>query len=259
MVLSKNVQSISRAINILEKLIYSDKGLGVTEISNSLALKKSTTHRILSTLVNHGYVAQDENSKYKVGLKFFEVGSVAINKLDLRNDVRPFLKKIRDKTNETVHLGLLDNNHVLYIDKVESLKTVRMFSEIGRKIEPHCTSLGKVLLAYSPDKVVDDIIDNGLIKYTDNTITEPDKLKEHLKEVRINGYAIDDEEQLMGVRCIAGPIFNYEGEVIASFSITGPLIRMSKEKIKELSELIKQYSIIISRSFGYIKNNDESV
>lgn len=253
--MAKNVQSIARAINILERLVYSDKGLGVTELSDGLGLKKSTVHRILATLVELGYVTQDENSKYNVGLKLFEIGSVAINKLDLRNDVKPFLKEIRNETNETVHLGVLDNNNVMYIDKVESLETVRMYSQIGRKIEPHCTSLGKVLLAYSPEKVVDNVIENGLTRYTSNTITDSEVLKEHLKKVKSNGYGIDDEEQLMGVRCIAGPIFNYEGEIIAAFSITGPTIRMNKKRIKELTELIHLYTKKISMSFGYIAGN----
>jgi len=252
LVLAKTVQSITRASDIIDKLVYSNKGLGVTELSDSLGLKKSTTHRILATLVDLGYVTQDENSKYIIGLKLFEIGSIAINKLDLRTDVRPFLKEIRDKTNETVHLGVLDSNNVLYIDKVESLKTVRMYSQIGIKIEPHCTSLGKVLLAYSSDIVVEDVIKSGLPGYTENTITDPDRLKEHLIGIRSKGYGIDDEEQLMGVRCIAGPIFNYEGSIIAAFSITGPVIRMDEVRIKELAELIKIYTKKISMKFGYM-------
>ena len=249
------VKAVGRALDIIEELVKADDDLGVTELSQRLDIHKSTIYRLLSTLSYRGYVEQDSRTNnYKVGIKLFEVGSSVLNKMDLRSKIKPHLEQLMLDTKETVHLGILDDYEVVYIDKVESNETIRMYSKIGRRVPTHCTSLGKVLLAYSPEEVVDNAIQvKGLPKYTENTITDPDEFKERLARVRERGYAIDDEEQEPNIRCLAGPIFNYDGEIIAAFSISGPLMRMSEERVDDLSALVKDYSTRISASFGYYK------
>lgn len=248
------VQSIDRAIDIIEKLVDAEKSLGVTEISNSLGLHKSTVYRLLATLDYRGYVEQDTNNRYKIGIKLFEIGAVALNTLDIRERIKPYLKQLREETRETIHLGILDNYEVVYIDKEESSETIRMYSRIGRRIDAHCTSLGKVLMAYSPPELVDDIINRRkLEQYTVNTIIDINELKKHIQLVRECGYAIDNEEQDIGIRCIGGPIFNYNGDIIAAFSIAGPSTRMTKKRVEELSELVLEYARKISAAFGYNK------
>ncbi|MFW5981047.1 MAG: IclR family transcriptional regulator [bacterium] len=245
------VQSIDRAFNIIEKLIESDKSLGVTDLSNSLGLHKSTVYRLLATLVYRGYVEQDENNRYKIGLKLFEVGGIALNKMDLRKKVKPYLSKLQLECKETIHLGILNGFDVVYIDKEESSEIIRMYSEVGRRVAAYCTSLGKVLLAYSDLDIYQQFKDYDFPKYTKNTISSLSQLQEHLKMVKEQGYAIDNEEQETGIRCIGGPIFNYERQIIAAFSIAGPANRMTEERVEVLSKKVLEYSQKISALFGY--------
>ena len=245
------VQSIDRAFDILEVLVENSDGLGVTEISQKLNIHKSTVYRLLSTLQYRGYVKKDNNDKYKIGLKLFEVGSKVIDNIDLRSEVNPYLREIMRISEETVHLGILDDNQVVYIDKVESQNTIRMYSKIGRRNHASSTSLGKVLLAYSDKEVVEQVInEEGLKKLTENTITEENEFYKHLSQIKQQGYAIDDEEQEYGIRCIAGPIFNHKGDIIAAFSISGPVMRMTHEKVDSLKEVVKEYSNKISKALG---------
>lgn len=246
------VQSLDRAINIIEKLVENNQGMGVTELSNSLGLHKSTVYRLLATLNYRGYVEQDAHSNYKVGLKLFEIGSAVLNNIDLRTQVKPYLKKLRDETRETVHLGILDGHEIIYIDKEETSETIRMYSKLGRRISAPCTSLGKVILAYSDPELVNEIIEaEGLPSYTEHTITDKNKFRKHLEKIRVRGFAVDNEEQEEGIRCIGGPIFNYTEDVIASFSISGPTTRITEERINDLAQLIKTYTKKISAAFGY--------
>lgn len=246
------VQSVQRALLILETIVNSDGSLGITEISNMVNLHKSTVHRLVSTLEHNGYILQDSrDSKYKVGIKLFELGTLAANKLDVRREVRPLLEELMYITKETVHLGVIDKNEVVYIDKVQSNQTI-MYSKVGLRAPVHCTGLGKVLLAYSSNEALDNFLKNGPFKrYTEQTITDSKELGKHLKLIKKQGYAIDDIEHEENIRCIAAPIFDCKGQVIASFSVTGPTIRMTKEKVNSLIDLIKDYSKKMSKLMGY--------
>ncbi len=245
------VQSLDRALDIMEKLVESENGLGVTELSDSLGLHKSTVYRLLTTLVYRGYVEQDEYSRYNVGIKLFEIGGTVLSKMDLRNKTKPYLVRLQQETKETIHLGILDDKEIVYIDKEETTETIRMYSEVGRRIDAYCTSLGKVLLAYENADIYDLYKNGELHKYTGNTIVDKNILANHLADVRKQGYAIDDQEQELGIRCIGGPIFNYNGDIIAAFSIAGPTSRMTVARVEKLSKKVIEYSKDISSSFGY--------
>ena len=247
------VKSLDRALNILEIVASAEGPLGVTEISQKADLHKSTVYRILDTLHYRGYISQkQENEKYSTGLKLFELGSLAINELDLQSTAKPYLKELKNLTEEAVHLGVLDDGEIIYIEKVESPKTITMRSKVGKRVYAHSTSLGKAILAFSSNDLVDSIIESkGLPQKTSNTITNEKDFKMELKAIRKQGYAIDDEENEEYIRCLAGPIFNHKGEVSAAFSISGPAIRLTLDKVEEFSSLIKQYSKKISNSLGY--------
>ncbi|MFP4016510.1 MAG: IclR family transcriptional regulator [Halanaerobiales bacterium] len=245
------VKSLDRSLDIIEELVFSDKNLGVTELSNRLGLHKSTVHRLLATLVYRGYVEQDEYDRYREGLKLFEIGGIVLNKLDLRKRLKPYLMQLQEDTTETIHLGILDGREIVYIDKEETTETIRMYSEVGRRIDAYCTSLGKVLLAYKNIDIVDLYRDKTLRKYTDNTITDMGELRRHLDHVRKQGFAVDNEEQELGIRCIGGPIFDYQGEICAAFSIAGPTTRMTVQRVESLAKKVIKYSQIISSSLGY--------
>lgn len=245
------VQSLDRALDIIEELAGNGESLKVKELSERLALHKSTVHRLLATLLYRGYAEQDENGRYKVGLKLFEIAGRVLNKMDLRKRVKPFLVGLQQETRETIHLGILDHKDVVYIDKEETSEIIRMHSEIGSRVDAYCTSLGKVLLAYKDVDIHEFYAEGDLKKHTSNTIVDKELLAEHLTLVRRQGYAIDDEEQEPGIRCIGGPIFDYTGDVIAAFSIAGPTNRMTEERVKSLTSTVLKYSMLISSSLGY--------
>lgn len=249
----QSVQSVERALDLLEKLVESTEPVSITALSKQLGLHKSTVHRLLSTLRQRGYVTQDvKTNNYQIGLKLFEIGSIVLNKMDLRAKVRPHLESLRQITNETIHLGILDDYQVVYIDKVESSEVIRMYSRIGKRVPAYCTSLGKILLAYSAKELIENLLlEKPLLRRTEFTITDPELLAEHLAQVKKQGYSIDNQEQELDIRCIAGPIFNYDGQILAAFSISGPTTRMTEDRVAKLSKLILKYSKEISASFGY--------
>jgi len=251
------VQSIERVVTIFDVLAQSSQGISLRELSARVKLPKGTTHRLLSSLAYYGYIRQTPETKnYHLGFKLIELGSSLLNQLDIRSQAKPFLNDLAAKINETVHLVILDQYEALYIDKVESnVKQggLQMVSQVGLRVPLHCSAVGKVLLAYLSENELEGIIQQtGLFKRTKNTITDPENLKAHLKVVRSRGFAIDDEENEEGIRCVGAPIFNQQGQVIAAISISGPAVRITKEVLKKTfkTEVIKA-AAEISREFGY--------
>lgn len=251
---SYNVQVLERTIKILETMAKYPYGIALTDLSKEVGLNKSTVFRILATFQYYGYIMQDSDGKYKLGYKFMELSSAVMERLDIRKIAHPYLDELSKITGEVVHLVVLDGYEGVYIDKVDnSFGTIRMYSQVGKRVSLHSSGVGKVLLASLNEEEVDKfIIEKGLPKKTENTITDPVKLKEELARIRNQGYAIDDIENEEGIRCVAAPILNYNGETVAAVSISGPTIRVTKERIPELVHLIREYTIKISREMGFL-------
>ena len=247
------VQSVDRSLTILELLSEYKEGLGITEVSGKIDLHKSTVHRLIGTLMYKGFVVQDTvTNKYKISLKLYELGVRRIADLDILNASKPYTKALMEKLNEVVHLVIRDNTDIIYIDKVEADNTIRMASTIGRRSPLYCTSVGKAIVAYLPESEVKDIWENSkIVKLTENTIIDFDKFKEELEVIRKTGVAVDEEENEIGVRCIGAPVFNNKGEVEGAISISGPAIRVTKDKIEEISKEVIIYANLISKEFGY--------
>src|SRR5512139_3322865 len=232
------VQTIERASSILDILGQSPQGISIRELSSKIKLPKGTIHRLLSSLSYFGYVRQDPKTRnYLLGFKLVELGNLLLNQLDLRKEAEPFLKDLAERTKETVHMVILDRNEVVYIDKVETdqhTSGLRMASRVGLRNPAHSSAVGKVLLAHFSDEELNNFTkENGLLKRTENTITDPGQLREHLSIVRAQGYAIDDEENERGIRCVAAPIYNEVGKPVAAMSISGPAFRITKKVIQE--------------------------
>lgn len=251
-----NVQVLERAIKIIEILEKYPSGISLKDIVDESGLNKTTVFRILATLENYSYIMQDANNGvYKLGYKFLELSNAIIKRLDIRDIAHPYLEELSHITDEVVHLVILDNDKCLYIDKVDkSSGNIKMVSSIGKHAYLHSSAVGKVILAYMDEENVLKIINRtGMPKFTDNTITTKERLVQELRKIKINGYAVDEVENENGVRCIAAPIFNYDGDVIAAFSISGLTLRLTKERIPEIVHIIKEYSFKISKEFGFIK------
>ena len=250
------IQSVDRALQILECFSKQEKELGVTEIANILSLHKSTVFGLLATLENRGYMEQSSsNGKYKLGMKLFELGTQVHENIDLAAIANPYLNELVKKYNETVHLAINHEGQVVYIDKVEGTASMRMYSQLGKRPPMYCTGLGKAILAFMPQKYINNYLSHEeLTKLAANTITSTEGMRKELEKIRKQSYSIDNEEIEDGLRCVASPIFNYKGEVAGALSIAGPTSRMTKERMKELPDLIKETAGQISKKLGY-KNN----
>jgi len=251
------VQSIERVSIILDVLSEYPQGLSLGHLSGETGLNKGTAHRLLSSLVFLDYVRQDaETKKYALGFKLVELGNRLLSQIDIRTEARPFLMELAERTKETVHLVILDRFEVLYLDKVEAgvqPTGLRMVSMLGSRIPAHCSAVGKVLLAALPEENVKEMSQKrGLPLRTKNTITDLAKLLEHLKRVKKNGYALDDEENEIGVRCIGAPVHNQQGDVTAAISISVPAIRIETLVLQTAyKDWVMQTALKISRKLGY--------
>lgn len=248
------IQAIDRAIMILKCFSEKTPELKLSEIVEELDLNKSTVHGIISTLKYHGLIEQDEETqKYRLGVYLMELGDLVSKTIDVVNIARPYIVNLCNQVEETVHLGSLDKLEVIYIDKVESTQSMRIFTARGARNPGYCTGIGKAMLAYANNEILDALKQSELIGYTPNTITDKQKLIDEFENIRKLGYAIDNEEKNIGLTCVAAPIFNYSGEAKYGISISGPTARMTDEKINNIINLVKDATKEISFKLGYKK------
>jgi IclR family transcriptional regulator, KDG regulon repressor len=254
-------KAVLKTMKILECLSH-ERSFGITELtrkvsesSNGLRMNKSTVYRFLASLKGMGFVRQDpETDRYSLTLKLFEVGAAALERLELWQEAEPVLKQMSQLTGETVHLATLEENRIVYIGKIESMKTLRvsMMSRVGKTAPTYCTGLGKVLLACQPPEQAREILGTEkLIRLTPRTITRRADLERELAAVREQGYAIDDEEHELGVRCVAAPVRDNRGEVCAAVSVSVPAVRMPDREIPRFREIVVRAAGEISRKMGH--------
>lgn len=249
--LENPVHSVERALVILEALGQKSQGYGCTELGQLLGLHKSTVHRLISTLQAYGFTEKDPHTeRYKLGTKIIYLGLEALNSLDYRKIAIPYMQELVEISRETVQLAVLERGEVLIVERDHSPEAITV--NLGLKSQVHCTAAGKVLLAYLPRETVAGILESrGMPQYTINTITEISQLISHLEKVRSQGFAINAEEMVEGVRAIAAPIHNHNNKVIAALSITGPSSRLSLERIYRLVTVLKETCTSISMQMGY--------
>lgn len=248
------VKSVARALDILQIVSSHKQGIGVTNIAKQIDINKSSVYRILSTLAQYGYIEQDsETGKYKLGYKILEMSSKLLDSIDLRKEAAPFLMELEKYTNEVIHLVVYDQGEVVYIEKLEGNETLRMHSRVGKRAPMHCTSVGKAILAQLPEHVVEEIIERkGLPAHTKYTITDREKFMEELKIIKERGYALDLQENEYGITCIAVPIFDHLGKVVAAVSISGPTMRMTSERLEHLKDKMIEMGKKISARLGHV-------
>ena len=247
------VNSILRAITVLEHL-GRNKGKTVTDISKTLEYPKSTTHEILATLEHKNLVSKDSHNRYHLGLKLFELGSMAQTDLEIRRVAAPFLKQLNAELDETVHLTVLENNEVLYVECFESSKRLRTYSVLGVHAPLYCTSVGKAILAFLPPAEQASLLNATTFeKFTENTITDRVYLLDELRTIAQRGYAVDNIEHEEGLRCIGAPIRNHAGRVFAAISVSGPSQRITLGNVSEIGKVVMAQAEKISEQLGYRK------
>ena len=245
------LHGLERAVSVLEALSESDGPLSLAEICQRMSLHKSTAHRSLMVLERSGLIERTQENRFRLGLKLYELGNRAVEQIDLRARVHPFFRRLAMQVCETVHLSVLQKTSVVYLDKVEPNRRVCMSSKIGTSNPVYCTSMGKAMLAFQPEETIKQIIAKiRFVRYTPKTLCSRETLLKYLETVRRRGYAIDDEEIELGVRCIGAPIFNENHWAIAAVSVSGPSSRITAQRVPAIAEHLLTCCREISAALG---------
>lgn len=248
------IQSVDRTLMILQSFIQERRPLGVSEVARQLGLNKSVVHRLMLTLMTHGYLEQVKNTdKYMIGPKAFELGSVYTNSTSLVDEGKKVLIELVDRVGLTAHLAILENDSVLYLVNVEPDHLKYLFGAVGQRRPVYNTALGKCLTAWLPEERVRKILQNCKFeKMTDNTITSLEAFLEELERVRQLGFSVDNEEASFGARCFAAPIRNKDEDVVAAISASG--YGITEDKMNEIGITVKHLASQLSRRIGYFAN-----
>jgi IclR family transcriptional regulator, KDG regulon repressor len=246
-------QVLDRVVKILDCFGPERTDLRLVELAAATGLHKSTLYRLLEAMRAHRLIGFDETSaSWHLGMKLFEMGSMAIERLALDKHAHPILDRLADVSGETAHLCVLDGSDVVYIAKVECTRTLRIPSAVGQRNPAYCTGVGKAILAHlAPPQLAAYIAETPLRPFTKRTLTSAGELRANLRQIVAQGYAIDDQEREDGVRCVAAPVRDHGGRVIAAISIAGPTMRVTKEKVTELAAHVMRAANEIAAKLGY--------
>jgi IclR family acetate operon transcriptional repressor len=233
---SGGVQSIERAFGLLEAMADEGGMMGLSQLATVSGLPLPTIHRLVRTLVDLGYLRQEPSRQYVLGPRLIRLGESSSHMLSIW--ARPHLTKLVDELGESANLAMLDGDQIVYVAQVQSRHSMRMFTEVGRRVLPHCTAVGKAILADQPEQAVRELLQRtGMPRHTDNTITDPDDFTRQLAKAAIDGYAMDEGEQEMGVRCVAVALTDAPAKL--AMSVSGPAGRMSEELVARAVPLLK--------------------
>ncbi|WP_235598474.1 IclR family transcriptional regulator [Kosmotoga arenicorallina] len=248
-----HLQSLERFISILESFSAEHPELSLGELVEKTNLPKPTVYRIVEAMVKYNILSKNKKTmRYKVGVKLFELGSIYLASMELRDIAFPYLDWLQRQTGESIHLGILDGNEVVSIEGLESAHSLRLKVWIGKRAPVHCTAIGKAILAFLPSEEQNEILSEiSLESFTKSTIVSMEELEIELKKVKNEGISKDLGEHEDGIHCIGAPIFDRKGNVVASISVSGPAVRMTEEKMKKYKPLLLKAANGISKKLGY--------
>ncbi|MCP3028580.1 IclR family transcriptional regulator [Halobacillus sp. A5] len=246
-----SVKSAGRVIDIMNLLKDYPGGLPLKEIAAKLSLPQSSTFHLIQTMHSRQVLTVTERKQYKLGPKLIQIGTRALETLDVNTEAQPLLRELMEKVEETIFMAVLMEKELVYVAKVDNYRSVRTSAQIGMRKPLYCTGLGKAFLAFLPEAVSDNILSSiDMEAITNNTITDPEVLKAQFPQFRAQGYAIDDEENENGLFCLAAPIYNAAGEMIAAVSVAGPKSRVSPRH-PFIAEELQHTAKVISQRNGY--------
>ncbi|HXZ28645.1 MAG TPA: IclR family transcriptional regulator [Terriglobales bacterium] len=250
---AKDSAAVERALAILEAVAHRAGGLSNADLSRRLKIPKSSASYLLRTLEHHGYLRREpESGRYRLGVKVLALSESVLSGLDIRQMALPILRHLVEHAHLTAHLAILDRGEAVYIEKVEAPGFIKMDTWVGRRMDVHATSVGKALIAWLPEEEVAALArQRGLRKRTPKTITVLSRLHKELEKVRAQGYAVDDEENNLGVRCVAAPIFNSEGGVEASLGVSGATNQLDPGSVPKMAEMVQDAARHIAQQMGY--------
>lgn len=247
-----DITALQRGLRLLHLFSESPRGLTAKQVAGLSRLPVSTVHRFLANLVTAGFLSCDSDGNYHLGIACFAIGQAAVGQLDIRRLSLPYLRELNQQTRETIHLTVRHGLTAVYVEKLDSSEPLRIHSRIGAAVPLYCTAVGKVMLAYMPLEERERIFpEMNVRRLTPNTVGNLQELETELYRVRKNGYACDMEEHEMHIRCLAAPIWDHNGSVHSSLSITAPVVRMPVTRLRQLAPLIQAAGMQISRELGY--------
>ncbi|MFF5261908.1 IclR family transcriptional regulator [Actinomadura viridis] len=245
--MAEGVRSLERTFELLEHLADAGGEMALSELTEVSGLPMPTIYRLMRTLVNQGYVRQQPSKRYALGPRLIRLGEGASRLLG--SWARPALARLVDEVGETANMAVLEGDVAVYVAQVPSRHSMRMFTEVGRRVQPHCTGVGKALLAQLPDARVREILDRtGMEAHTPTTFTDQDALLAELKRVRERGYAVDDEEQEVGVRCVAVPLPG--APALTALSVSGPSARMTRAAVDDVVPVMREVAAGFAEELG---------
>jgi IclR family KDG regulon transcriptional repressor len=245
------VQSVQRALNLLEAVARHDR-VRLTDLALEVGLSKSTVYRFLATLHSAGFVEQDsETGHYRSGLRLMELAGQALARSEVHSAALEEMRALQRRTAESVNLVMLRDGQAVYVAQVSSRATLRHDLEVGRRAPAHCTAAGKVLLAHVPGALEAVARTRGLPALTEHSIVSPDELRRHLRQVAAQGYALDLEEHEPGACCVAAPVRDFAGRVVAALSVSGPALRLTEERARAAAPMVIESAQRISRRLGW--------
>ena len=247
------INSLQRAFNILDLFDEQTAELGITEIAETLGLHKSTAAGLVYTLEYNGYLGQDsENRKYGLGFKLVERASTLLDQIDVRRVAFPFLQELRDWSGESVNLAVQDGGQIVYVERLTSTQSLGMRAKVGYRAPMHCTALGKAILSgLSQDKAVELVAQYGLPAATALSITDPAQFLQEIDRSRQLGFAVDNEENEIGVRCVAAPIFDHTDRPVAAVSVSSPVLRFPLSEVLSYGQKVVEAANAISTRLGH--------
>jgi DNA-binding IclR family transcriptional regulator len=247
------IESADRVLRVLELFSASRRSLSLSEIADTMSLPRSSVHRLLATLLAHELIERDPATRrYRLGIKLFEIGSLVIHERGLHSAAHPIVEELALSTGETCHLAVLSGAEAVYVYKIDGPSTIIMSSRVGGRAPSYCTSIGKVLAAWSGQEIFRQIVSGGFHAYTPNTIRDATRLATELERVRRDGYALDREEFQPGLCCIAAPVRDHTGRVVAAVGLAGPSSRITEQRLWELAPLVTGAAEAISRNLGHV-------
>jgi len=244
-------QSLGRSLDILESFGPGDRELGLAEIARRVRLPKSTTHRFVATLVGRGYLSPDGGGRYRLGIRLWELGCLAVMPLGLREAARPTMEWLARESRETIHLAVLDGPEVVYIDRIESTQPLQARSRLGGRMPAYCVATGKAMAAHASRRFLGELVARGLRRYTPRTITDPGTLQKVLAAVARNGYAVTLGEYERDLGGVAAPIREYTGALVGGIGVVAPLTRLARGRYKVFVPLVIRAAAEVSARLGY--------
>lgn len=246
------VQSLARALNLMNALTTEDQGLNLTDLAQKVGLAPSTAHRLLTTLQEMRYVRYDnERGAWMIGVQAFVVGNAFARSRDVIAMSRPHMRQLMEESGETVNLAVEDQGEAIYMSQVECRQMMRAIAKPGGRVMLHCSGVGKALLsAMDPNEVAKVLQRHGLPKSTEYTLDTPARLREDLERARAQGFAFDDQENAIGLRCVAAPVFDELGRPLAALSLSGPMARITDKRVPLLGNMVIHFAKEITRALG---------